>query len=262
MKYILILLAFHLAGCNSNERASEPPANTLSQEKLLIKDQQKYPDSILILENLVQFYRENGEYGKSFSTVNDALKQDSGSYRLWHIKGVLHYENGDTLQAIKALEKSTRLSTNLNDVLLLAKLYAETKNPLALQLAGLVIKQGEFIKESILIKGLYHSGIGEDEKAITYFDEAINISYSFMEPYKEKALVLYRQQNYMEALRILDKAVKIKSSYAEGYYYMGRCFEKLNRLDDAKESYETALIYDSNYEEATQALTTVSALIN
>jgi tetratricopeptide (TPR) repeat protein len=65
----------------------------------------------------------------------------------------------------------------------------------------------------------------------------------------------------MEALRVLDKAVKIKSSYAEGYFYMGLCFEKLNRLEDAKESFETALIYEADYEEATQALAKVNSLL-
>ena len=260
MKYLLILFGFFLAACN-NEEAKQESSGNLSQEQQLKEMLQKYPDSMLLVENLVQFYRENTEYEESLSTVDDALKKDSSAYRFWHIKGILHYENADTAEAIKSLETSTRLSNNSNDILLLAKLYAETKNPVALQLAGLLIKQGEFIKESILIKGIYYSSIREDEKALGFFDEAINTTYTFMEPYKEKALVLYRKEQYMEALRVLDKAVKIKSSYAEGYFYMGLCFEKLNRLEDAKESYETALIYDADYDEARQALAKVTNLL-
>ncbi len=261
MRYLLILLGFLVAACNNEEVKPAPPGE-LSQEKQLKELLQKYPDSGLLVENLVQFYRDNGEYEKSLSTVDGALKSDSSAFRFWHIKGVLHYENADTVEAIKALETSVRLSSNSNDILLLAKIYAETKNPVALQLAGLLIKQGEFIKESILIKGIYYCSIREDEKALVLFDEAISSSYTFMEPYKEKALVLYRQEKYMDALRVLDKAVKIKSAYAEGYFYMGMCFEKLNRLEDAKESYETALIYDADYDEARQALTQVSKLLN
>ncbi len=260
MKYLFILLAFFLAACN-NEEPKEEPAGNLSQEKQLQEILQKYPDSTLLVENLVQYYRENAAYEKSLSAVDAALKKDSASFRLWHIKGILHYENADTAEAIRSLETRLGLANNSNDVLLLAKLYAETRNPDALELAGLLIKQGEFIKESILIKGIYHSKIKDDEKAMAFFDEAINTTYTFMEPYKEKALLLYRQGNYMDALRVLDKAVKIKSSYAEGYYYMGLCFEKLNRLDDAKESYETALIYDADNDDARQALTKVADLL-
>ncbi len=260
MKYLLILFAFSMAACGG-EKATDQPDTALSQEKQIIEDLQKYPDSILLVESLVQFYRENGEIDKSILVVDAALKKDSAAYKLWHMKGILHFENADTFQAIKALETSARLSDNTDDILRLAKLYAETKNPLGLQLADLLIKQGDFTKEAILIKGMYYSSIGEDEKAIGFFDEAISTGYTFMEPYKEKALVLYRQGQYMEALRVLDKAVKIKSSFAEGYFYMGLCFEKLNRLEDAKESYETALIYESDYDEAKQALTNVSSLL-
>lgn len=249
-----------MAACNS-EKAEDQPGTTISKEKQLIEDLQKYPDSLLFMENLVQFYRENGELDKSISLVDDALQKDSAAYKLWHMKGILHSENADTFKAIKALETSARLSNSSDDILRLAKLYAETKNPAALQLADLLIKQGESIQESILIKGIYYSGIREDEKALGFFDEAISTTYTFMEPYREKALVLYRQEQYMEALRVLDKAVKIKSAYAEGYFYMGLCFEKLNRLEDAKESYETALIYDADYEEARQALTKVTDLL-
>jgi len=38
---------------------------------------------------------------------------------------------------------------------------------------------------------------------------------------------------------------------------MGRCFEKLGRLADAKESYETTLIYNSDYQEAKEALAAI-----
>lgn len=260
MKYLVIFLALGLLACNG-EKAGEQPDPNLTHEKKLLQDVRQYPDSALLVENLVQFYRENDEYEKALAGVDKALQKDSAAPRFWHIKGILHYENADTLQAIKALETSNRLLTNMNDVLLLSKLYAETRNPLSLQLADLLIKQGQFTKESMLIKGIYYKSIADDEKALALFDEAIIAGYTFVEAYKEKALLLYTKGEYMEALRVLDKAVKIQSSYAEGYYYMGQCFEKLNRLEDAKESYETALIYDSEYEEASQALTKVSGLL-
>ena len=58
----------------------------------------------------------------------------------------------------------------------------------------------------------------------------------------------------MEDLLVLEKAVKLNNSFEEGYYYMGRCFEKLNRKEDAIESYQTALIYAPDFSEAKEAL--------
>ncbi|RYF85169.1 MAG: hypothetical protein EOO03_13705, partial [Chitinophagaceae bacterium] len=163
--------------------------------------------------------------------------------------------------AIEALENSNRLLPNANDVLLLSKLYAETKNPVSLQLADLLVKQGQFTKEAILIKGLYYKSVGDYKNALLFFDEAITAAYTFVEAYREKALLHYENAEYMEALRVLDKAVKIRAAYAEGYFLMGQCFEKLNRPEDAKESYETALIYQADYDEASKALASVNKLL-
>jgi len=59
---------------------------------------------------------------------------------------------------------------------------------------------------------------------------------------------------YEEALGVLKKAVTIQNNFDEGYYWMGKCLEKLGRKDDAIQSYQTALLYDKNFTEAREAL--------
>ncbi|HSN61670.1 MAG TPA: tetratricopeptide repeat protein [Ferruginibacter sp.] len=253
MKYFLYLSLLLMMACN-NEEGTQTNESLPSKEKQLTDAVKQYPDSVIMVENLAQYYRENEAYEQALLTINQAIKRDSSIAKYWHMKGILHYENADTVQAIASLETSIRLSKNLTDLLLLAKIYAETKNPLTITLCDDFIKQNEFVKEAIFIKGLYFRNIHENEKAFSYFDEAIAAGYTFMEPYIEKAKLLYDQGKYMDALLVLDKALKVNNSYAEGYYHMGRCFEKLDRLADAKESYETTLIYNSDYQEAREAL--------
>jgi tetratricopeptide (TPR) repeat protein len=252
MKNLLYLWIVFFAACNNQEEKTTP-ANTGVEEQL-ISNLAQYPDSVKLLENLTQHYRDNDEYAKALQVVNNALKKDSSVPAYWHIKGVLHYENNDTTQAIHALEKSTLFTKDLSDMLLLAKLYADTKNTNAITLSNSLIAQNVFVKEALFIKGVFFKTVGDQEKALLFFDEAIATNYTFVEAYLEKAKVLYDQQQYMEALQVLDRAVKIKSNFAEGYYYMGRCFEKLERKEDAIESYQTALIYKPAYTEATAAL--------
>ena len=50
------------------------------------------------------------------------------------------------------------------------------------------------------------------------------------------------------------RTVTIQNNFDEGYYWMGKCYEKLNRKDDAIQSYQTALLYDKNFTEAKEAL--------
>ncbi|HAN65534.1 MAG TPA: hypothetical protein DCQ34_04325, partial [Chitinophagaceae bacterium] len=51
----------------------------------------------------------------------------------------------------------------------------------------------------------------------------------------------------------------LNNSFDEGHYYRGRCLEKLKRYDEAKEAYETALLYDPGYHEAILALDRLEA---
>ena len=57
-----------------------------------------------------------------------------------------------------------------------------------------------------------------------------------------------------EALAVLDKALTLQNNFEEGYYFRGRCLEKLNRPMEAVEAYQMALSYDPQYVEAKEAL--------
>ena len=65
---------------------------------------------------------------------------------------------------------------------------------------------------------------------------------------------MYDLKKYEEAVRILTKAVTIQNNYEEGYYWLGRAYEKLNKKDSAIESYQFALLYDNEFPEAREAL--------
>lgn len=75
-----------------------------------------------------------------------------------------------------------------------------------------------------------------------------------MEAYREKAMALYDLGQYNESLAVFEKALTIKNNYEEGYYFRGKVLEKLNRRDEAIESYQQALLLDPSYIEAKDAL--------
>jgi tetratricopeptide (TPR) repeat protein len=72
--------------------------------------------------------------------------------------------------------------------------------------------------------------------------------------YREKAIALYNFNKYEDALQVLIRATTIQNNFDEGYYWMGKCYEKLDRRQEAIESYQLALLYDKNYIEAKEAL--------
>lgn len=243
-----------LTACNEPEK-QEPPKE-LSAEDQLKEQVAKFPDSLLLKENLIQYYRENGNYENALKEVNYAVQKDTGNIRLWDIKAILHFEDGDTLQSIRSFEKALSIYPLPEDMISLATLYAQTKNAKALSLADtLLIKfKPDATKQALFIKGLYYSFTEDKIKAIGFFDQCLALDFHNMDAYREKAIALYDLKKYEDALTVLNRAITLENNFDEGYYYKGRCLEKLNRKEEAIEAYQSALMYTPDYIEAKDAL--------
>jgi tetratricopeptide (TPR) repeat protein len=262
MKLILtsLVLLITIISCNNQHQSkkNEDPAAqfTSAREKELKDSIAKFSESFLLKEELIQLYRDSADFDKAFSTVDFALKTDSLNARLWDIKATLHFENEDTINAIKSFETALRLNPSPRYLILLGSLYAQTKNVRAIAIADALLKskQPETEKEAFFIKGLYFNYTGDKPNAIAAFDKCLNIDNRHMFAYREKGIALYDMGKYEDAITVLDKAVTLQNNFDEGYYWLGRCLEKMNKPNDAIEEYKTALMYAPDYVEAKDAL--------
>ena len=256
MKHYLYFSFLFLFACSNNEKAKSTGEQFPTKEKELQEAVKLYPDSALLVETLVQYYRETGNYNQAISSINTALVNDSTNARFWDIKATLHFEESDTLSAIKAFERSVYIFPQPDVIISLGVLYAQTSNPLALAMSDALLQanKAQAEKEAYFIKGLYHSSNGEKNKAISFFDKCLALNYGFMEAYREKAIALFDLGRYDESLEVLDKAIAIKNNFEEGHYFRGKVLEKLNRREDAADSYQRALLFDPEYIEAKDAL--------
>ncbi len=267
MKLILtwLSLLMIIISCNNQDHAkqnSETGSASGSTRENILKDSiLKFPELLLLKEELIQLYRDSADYDRAVATTNDALQKDSLNSRLWDIKATLHFENEDTLNAIAAFENALRLNPSPRYLILLGSLYAQIKNARALLIAEALIKtrQPETEKEALFIKGLYYNYNGDKKNAITFFDKCLNIDNRHMFAYREKGIALYDMGKYEDAVTVLDKAITLQNNFDEGYYWLGRCLEKLNKPNDAIEEYKTALLYAPDYIEAKEALVRLGA---
>ena len=225
-------------------------------ENKLLNDVKLFPDSLLLKENLIQYYRDLSNDSLALKVANDFIKKDSLNARLWHIKAILLLENEDTLNAIPSFEKAIDILPVSTDLIDLGVVYAYQKNSKALTLSNNLIAlfKDEYKKEALFIKGLYYSNTNNKKEAISFFDQCISISFTFMEAYREKALALCDLKKYNEAILVLTKATTLKNKYDEGYYYLGKCYEKINKPEMAADSYRKALLFNPENEEAAEAL--------
>ena len=250
--YFLLIFS----SCDSGKKEDDTKIMLPGKETEMRDLINKYPDSIILRETLIQYYRENGDYENALSETNNAIKKAEHDPRLYDIQAILNFENGDTLKSIASFEKAISIYPNPEYIISLGTLYAQTKNAKAIKLADALIKQDKINaeKEALFIKGLYYSYLNDKEKAINFFDKIIRLNFTFMDAYREKAIALYDLGKYAEALLVIDKAVTLQNNFDEGYYYKGRILEKLNRVEEARVAYERALLYDPGYIEAKNAL--------
>ncbi len=248
----IIFLTF--ISCNENE--AETKITLPEKEQQLRNLITRYPDSMLLKENLIQYFRENGNYGAAIATTNEALHKDSLNDRFLDIKATLSFENGDTINAIRAFEKAIAINPQPEYIISLGSLYAQTKDPMALELADALLQApaANAQKQALFIKGLYFSYTGDKIKALSFFDNCLKMDYRDLLAYREKAICLYDLKNYSEALDVLMKSVAVNNTFDEGYYWMGKCYEKLDKRKEAIASYQQALQIDADYLEAKDAL--------
>ena len=253
--YIIPVLIFFLASCTSKDKEIKhsPDSNSIEAIKNAIKD---FPDSLILKQNLIEAYRNEGQYDSAIAVADKELAKDSGSAYLWNIKATLYFEDNDTLKAINSLQHAIDVYPLPEYLVALGTVFAEIKNENALKIADNLLHDNKekHGKDAYFIKGLYFNYINEPQKAIVYLDSCLKLDFTYMYAYREKGIALYQEKKYEDAIKILSRGVTLQNNFDEGYYWMGKCYEKLNKKEEAIQSYQSALLYDKNFIEARKAL--------
>jgi tetratricopeptide (TPR) repeat protein len=250
------VMAFLFCSCGSNDEHKPPVVNETNPVTSLKNALKEFPDSLSLAEELIEAYRNAGNYDSALAVTNQQIKKDSGNAYMWNIKATLYFESEDTAKAIQSLEQAIAIYPLPEYLVALGTIFAETKSRNALQIADELLRSNKTksAKDAWFIKGMYYNYINEPHKAIPYLDSCLKADYTYMYAYREKAIALYNIKNYNDAIKVLQRAVTLQNNYDEGYYWLGKCYEKLDDPEAAIESYQSALLYDKDYTEAKEAL--------
>jgi tetratricopeptide (TPR) repeat protein len=101
---------------------------------------------------------------------------------------------------------------------------------------------------------VYHARTGNNEKALAFFDRAINNNYTLMEAYMEKGFVYYSTQKMPDALKTFETAITVSNTYADAYYWKAKIQEAMGQKDQALLNYERALGLDKQLKQAREAI--------
>ena len=214
------------------------------------------PKSLFLQLSLARAYDAIGNTNDALAACDNILQQEPGQVNALLLKSDLLLKKEDLAGAIKALEKAyASMPSNREIVNKLAYQYAETKNSNAVQLADSLISKDsqKLFAEPYYIKGMYYSNINDRTKAIEFFDATIKQDHRYLNAYIEKGKILLDQKKTTEALKTFELANTITPSFADAWYWMGRCLEVIGDKSEAKQNYEKAYELDNTFTEAKDA---------
>ena len=262
MKYSLLLLLVLAAACKNN-RHEDAAAEGHKENVLPAAAQQLYsavrsnPDSMGLRWQLVEMLDSMASYKPALEQMDSMITRDSLNYGLWFRKAQLLEKVKDTTGAIRSYRYAARIYPSPDALLSMANLYAERKNAAAIELCEQVktLRLGrEYNAHCDFISGIYYARSGNRDKAIALFNSCIASDYRYMEAYMEKGFLYYDNKQIAEALKVFELAVAINNTYADGYYWVGKCNEALNNKDAAASNYRLAVSLDAGMTEAAGAL--------
>jgi tetratricopeptide (TPR) repeat protein len=90
----------------------------------------------------------------------------------------------------------------------------------------------------------------EPKLSLEALDKVLSIQPNFAPAYRDRGLLLVHEGTYRSAAEDLVRAVELGMRDRLTYNFLGICYSRMNRLEDAVENYRRAISADPNYAEA------------
>jgi tetratricopeptide (TPR) repeat protein len=231
------------------------------QERLNLLDTiyHLFPSNTQVSRLLAEAYANSGRPDRALILYNNMIARDSLDPEILFEKALLLEQMRDTVQAIATL---IRAYSNGIDTygLELAKLYAEQKNPMALEICNFILKKdsARLLTDPFFIKGIYYANIKQYPKALVQFDSCILRDWKTTDAYLEKGRIYFHRQNYNAAMQTFNMAITVTNTDPDAYFWLGRCYEAKNMKTEAVNNYQKAVSLDKDFTEARQRLENIN----
>jgi tetratricopeptide (TPR) repeat protein len=237
----------------SNLLLEKNAADAIGFLKQAVKD---VPNSLLLQLGLARAYAAQNKPDEALSVCQAILEKQPDQLSVLLLQADLLEKKGDTTGAVSALEKAYTLAPRNMDISYqLAYQYAETRNAKVIALTDTLISRDslKLYAHPYYVKGVYYTNINDKARAIRFFNEAIRQDYNYLNAYIEKGKILLQQGKTAEALKTFRLANTISPSFADAWYWIGKCEELAGHKEEAKLNYEKAYGLDKTFTEAKEA---------
>jgi len=223
-----------------------------SLEKCITIDAKNIP-ALLKLAELFLYVKQHQQ---AINYINKVLKIDGYNAKAYFMKGMSYKEIGDTTNAISSMVTAVEQDqTYYAAYIQLGILYAEQKNPLALDYYSNALKLKPNSIEALYNVAKFYQDIAAYSKALEAYNILLRVNKKYKYAYFNKGVIyLIGFQKYKMAIDCFDAAIKQDSLYTEPNYGIGVCYHEMGNLKQAKAYYLKALKINNRYTPAIDAL--------
>jgi len=196
--------------------------------------QKKIPDSASVYFGLGLVQAKRRDYDKAITAFDQALVLDSGNAEILVNRGTVYYYQNKYEEALQ----------NLNTAIAIDPKEANAYNALALLKSELGSNQEamELIEKALSIEAYepyfmnnrgYIRMMLNDSLAVEDINKAIVLDPRNGWAYRNKAIWYMQQNQYDQALKLLERAEKLDDFIDLLYYYRGQCHFNLGNVEEA-----------------------------
>jgi tetratricopeptide (TPR) repeat protein len=238
---------------------------------------------------LAEIYMTNNRWNDAIAQASQVGVAEPDNQFAWLVIGVSNANNGQPASAIEPLtrfvearqgEEMAGLDHQLQSAAYyLGDSYLQLGQPkdaiLPLEQA---VNWSTTDADAMYKLGLAYGGVKDYDKAVNVLQGAVAFVPDYLEAYIAMAgdyqamnkpelvdyangMIAYSKKDYLSARDLLLKSVQAKPDFAPTFVGLGRVYEGLNDLPNAKSAYEAALKLDPNNFTATNGIQRIDALL-
>lgn len=195
-------------------------------------------------------------YNYCLQHADNALRIDRTNAKAYFIKGFMFKESGDTARAISSFQTAVEQKPEYFDAFLqLGNLYAQQKNPLALQYYNKALQLRRNNTEALYGVAMYYQDNDFVDSAEALYQKILGAEPDYKEALFNLGYInLIYKDDFSKALDYFSAAARLDTNDLRAIYNRGLCFEKLKKNDLAENDYRHALRIFPDYELAKEGL--------
>lgn len=223
-KSLAIVIVTACAGLSAVQARTWKDTPTLYEQSLRF-----YPRSVLVWNNLGDYYMQTGDFAKAQEMFERALALDPSLIVLWSNLGNAYRENNQYDRAIAAFQEAIR------------RIEAKER-PGPAELSAYYFL-GELLDQ-----------MGKREESLRQFERAIEQGPTFAETYFNLGLQHQKHKDSARAEAAFRRAIAVDPIYARAHYHLAAVLAEQGKIAEAIAELEESLRIDPHQEKAQEHL--------